>query len=416
MGGIASIRSMNYARYLPTDNIKPLVLTIEPRLTRYPKDCQLLSKIKDTAIYRTKYFDLNWIFKLMWGLRLHKFVRWIQQNVLIPDVESLWLPTARKAIDKIFMDNKDIRLVVTSGGPFSTFKLSKYITNKYSVPYVLEFRDEWTNNPARINLPYPVKSTVKELNWESQLLVDCSGIVYLTEQMQRNFEAKHSFLCGRPSRIIPNGYDDSDFSATSNYVPSDKLHLVYCGSFYDRQQPDTIWSALAHLLDAKLIDANQISIDIYGNNNKNFVLGSFLENPGLIQCIKLFPFISHAQSIQKMLAGDALLLFIASGKNTGATVTGKIFDYMRSGKPILAIVPNNGIAAKMVNESNLGFVADPDDPEMIQKKLLEIYHLWQEGQLSKITPNSAFIQQFNRQNLSHELASLIHEVTHDADE
>lgn len=112
-----------------------------------------------------------------------------------------------------------------------------------------------------------------------------------------------------------------------------------------------------------------------------------------------------------MLEGDVLLLFIANGKNTKATTTGKIFDYMRSGKPILAIVPSNGIAAKLVTESNLGFVADPDDPDMIKSKLLEIYRLWNEKQLSRIVPNMEYIKQFSRQNLSHELASLIHEVT-----
>lgn len=229
--------------------------------------------------------------------------------------------------------------------------------------------------------------------------------------MKHNFESKYAFLCGRSNRIIPNGYDDGDFPTSIQPLPGDKLHIVYCGSFYDRQQPDVIWSALSHLLNTNLINANHISVDIYGNNNWSFVIGSSKNNSRLKDCIKLFPFITHSESIQKMLEGDVLLLFIANGKNTKATTTGKIFDYMRSGKPILAIVPSNGIAAKLVTESNLGFVADPDDPDMIKSKLLEIYRLWNEKQLSRIVPNMEYIKQFSRQNLSHELASLIHEVT-----
>ena len=411
VGGIAAIRSMNYAKYLPSNDIEPIVLTVKPHFTRYPKDYTLLRDLKNTHVHRVGYFNFNWIFKVLWGLKLSKLVRWIQQNILVPDTETLWLPKAKVAISKIMMENPEISLVFLTGGPFSLLRLSTYIYQKYRLPYIVEFRDEWTNNPERINLSYPHRSLQRELIWESEILLHSSGVVYLTKYMKANFEKRFPFLQSRPSKIIPNGFDDSDFCSTSSYIPQTQMHLVYCGSFYDRRQPDPLWAAICNLVDNQLIDPSDISIDIYGNNTPRFVLGDYTERRLITEMVHLYPFITHKQSIDKMLGADVLLLYITGGVNTDSILTGKIFDYIRSGKPILAIVPDHGLAAEIVLKSKLGFVADPDKPDAIKTQLLELYKLWQAGDICTIVPNHEYIKQFNRQNLSQDLANLIHEVT-----
>jgi len=189
------------------------------------------------------------------------------------------------------------------------------------------------------------------------------------------------------------------------------MHIVYCGSFYDHQQPDPLWAAICNLVDNQLIDPRDISVDIYGNNTPKFVLGDYVERRLITEMVHLYPFITHKQSIKKMLEAEALLLYIAGGFNSDSVLTGKIFDYIRSGKPILAIVPDHGLAAEIVLQSNLGFVADPANPDAIKTQLLELYKLWQAGDICNIVPNNEFIKQFNRQKLSQDLADLIHEVT-----
>jgi hypothetical protein len=86
LGGSGVQRSLKFVKYLPQFDIEPIVLTVKPSCVRGPKDKGLLDQLpKEIKIYRTPTFDMNWIFKILWGLRLPKLVTWIQENYLVPD-------------------------------------------------------------------------------------------------------------------------------------------------------------------------------------------------------------------------------------------------------------------------------------------------------------------------------------------
>ncbi|MDZ4183241.1 MAG: hypothetical protein U1B83_10250, partial [Candidatus Cloacimonadaceae bacterium] len=144
-----------------------------------------------------------------------------------------------------------------------------------------------------------------------------------------------------------------------------------------------------------------------GKNTPAFVLGAYAKDPLIRSIVSFEGFKPHQYSLQAMLNASALLLYIPSGKNTDSVLTGKIFDYLRSGKAILAIVPPKGLAAEIVMRAGIGFVAEHDDPEGIKARLIEIYELWKLGKLSQLQLDQDYIAGFSRQRQAQRLAKLI---------
>ena len=107
-----------------------------------------------------------------------------------------------------------------------------------------------------------------------------------------------------------------------------------------------------------------------------------------------------------MRAADVNLLIIGAQPGAGATLTGKIFEYLRAGRPILAFVPPDGEAAALVREFDAGVVLEPDDAEAAEAALARLYD--DRPTASRAAP--AGLARFERRNLAAELAALFDDV------
>ncbi|MBM4403661.1 MAG: hypothetical protein FJ042_04670 [Candidatus Cloacimonetes bacterium] len=215
------------------------------------------------------------------------------------------------------------------------------------------------------------------------------------------------YLVTKPYQIISNGYDEVDFTGSETHQYQPRLRMVYFGSFYDHQQPDILWRAISHLTTEGIIDQNTMEVQIIGNNTPRFVLRSYSRSPYLTRIVGFSGFQSHRLSCREMMKADILLLYIAGGRQSDFVLTGKLFSYIRSGRPILAIVPENGLAAEIIRTSKTGFIADSLDIDAICQQLSRIYHLWQNRSLD-INPDWQYIAQFSNRNHADKLASLIY--------
>lgn len=418
MGGSGVQRSTKFTKYLRNFKYNPVVLTVNSSYTRWVKDKSSLKDIPDdTIIYRTPTIDFNWLFKVLWGLRLSKVVGWLLRNVLIPDAETTWLPFAKFRLSQIIKKHK-IDIAYISGGPFSSMLLGPYLLKKYNIKYIVDFRDEWTNSLFRLDGKYPKHSVKKDNKLEKHVLNDCSGIVYaVPHYMRANFESKYPFLKAKKFREITNGFDEEDFSngkliTTPN---NSRLNIVYTGTFYDRTKPWILWEALQRLYKANMIDTSMISIDIVGKNSVSFVMGKYIKDKEIMNMVRFTSHVGHSEVIRYIEMADTLLIYISPGANCKALLTGKIFDYMRSYKPIFAIVPPDGAASELIRQSSTGFVCDTNDVEDVKNVFLEVYSKWQNKQLIN-TPDKEYIAKFGRKYLTSKLVSLFDEVLSDLNE
>jgi len=112
-------------------------------------------------------------------------------------------------------------------------------------------------------------------------------------------------------------------------------------------------------------------------------------------------YVDHSKSIEYLLRADLLLLVIPKVKNNRGILTGKFFEYLASGKPILAIGPTDGDLAKIIQETGCGQLFDYGNPrgigEFIQEKL--------EKPKTERNPDSG--DRFSRRNLSRQISELL---------
>jgi glycosyltransferase involved in cell wall biosynthesis len=412
LGGVASIRAVKHVKYLARLGYQVEVLSASPFLVRYPRDLGLIGDIPSRArVWRCFFPDPNWLFKILYGLKLSLVVRYLRQRVFIPDPEKLWLPFARRKLKKLLAASPNISLAVITSGPPSALSLGLFLKQRYKLPFICDFRDEWTNNAQLINLHNSERVRTIEMAMEEKVLRDSSGIVYLTIYMQANFLNSYPWLRDKPNALIPNGYDEEDYQKINCSVNTQQLRIVYTGSFYDRIQPDRLWKTLCHLMNCGKIDPACISLDVVGKNRTAFVLGSYADDTRIRSIVRFHGFQPHQDCIRRIGYADALLVYVPSGKNSESTLTGKLPEYLRSGKPILAIIPSQGIAAEAIQRAGIGFIADFDDEVAIRDQLLKLYRMWKTKELKQIVPDIKYIETFSRERLTSSLAKLIEDVS-----
>jgi glycosyltransferase involved in cell wall biosynthesis len=99
-----------------------------------------------------------------------------------------------------------------------------------------------------------------------------------------------------------------------------------------------------------------------------------------------------------------LLLLINNTSNANLILTGKIFEYLASKRPIICIAPSGGDAANIIRETNCGAVFDFDETESLKQQIMEMFGLFKKGKLLSECSN---ISRFERKNLTGEMAKVL---------
>lgn len=116
----------------------------------------------------------------------------------------------------------------------------------------------------------------------------------------------------------------------------------------------------------------------------------------------------HKESLIELCKANALLLIIDEGKGSEGIYTGKIFEYIRTGKTILGLVPN-GVAKDLIEETSTGYTALPSDQSAIENIILKAYNDFI-YKTKSLTPNLEVIKKYSRENLTKLLIEEIKKI------
>ncbi len=399
MGGSGVQRSVKFVKHLREFGYEPVVFTRSEK-GMLLKDETLLGDIPEgVKIIRTKAYDFTeWrsVFKIPGKI--------LGLKIFIPDSAWVWSVMSRKAAVKEIIEN-DIKIVYTTSAPYSDHLLGLYIKKKFPyITWVVDFRDEWTNNPYVLDSPHWWYRTKKEKKMEAEVLNAADALITNTPVMRKNFILNNN-LSEENFFVIPNGYDEEDFKEFDLKKPvNPKLTLTYTGALYGRRKPDTFFKAISELISENKIDGNKILINLIGNYHKE-KLQSQIDSFSLTKQINIVGYVPHNECIKRQLASDVLVLIEGTGRGSDAFYTGKIFEYMNTGRPVLAVLPENGAAADLVRKTKIGVVAHTDDVEAIKKAIFGYYEKWLEDRLD-FSPARNEIEKYERKELTKELASV----------
>ena len=378
-GGAGVQRWMKFSKYLPESGWEPLILTVDPEFAAYPvKDNSLMedlpSSVRVFTTPATNYFRIynkdqtripsagfaNSIDNSLKG----KALRFIRGNFFIPDPRRGWNKYAfQKACELI--ESEGIQNIITTSPPHSTQLIGLKLKKKYpDINWIADLRDPWTNIYYYSQFYPTFISKWIDRKYEETVLRKTDKIITVGFSLKKLFLSKVKGIESK-TEVITNGYDEDDFSGFFSSDPP-VFTITYVGTLSVIYPVDGFLKAL-QLLKEK---------------NNEFILrfiGSVAQSQKeLIQSVtsdlnqEFIPYVGHSAAVKFMLNSSVLLLIIPNHQSNKSIITGKIFEYIASGKPIICLGPSDGDAAEMIRTGGYGRTFDYSDSTGIYEYLMQL--------------------------------------------
>lgn len=398
MGGAGVQRSIKFTKYLPEFGYKPIIITKDYKGTLIDKSL-LVDLPADLEIHRLKSYDL-----VNWKGPLRLPMKFVGLKLVSPDPEYFWYLLNRKKVSNLIAE-QDIKIVYTTSFPYSSHLMGLYLKKKHPhIRWVVDFRDEWTNNPYHLDSVFMQLRLGGEKKKESAVTSNCDYLVTNTPFMLSNFVRDNPKLKDH-STFIPNGYDSDDFKGLETVkADSEKFVITYTGSLYGRRNLNEFLEGLSAAIKKGHILKKDLEIRVVGNIYER-VLNDYAIQFNLEGVMKQYGYLPHKDSIAMLKKSQILLLVIGSGKGSENFYTGKIFEYINVDRPILALVPPHGAAAQVIEQTHTGSVVDTDDIDGIEAQLTLYYEAWKNGGIPH-EPLWDEVQSFSRKKQTEQLSKI----------
>ncbi|OXG00139.1 glycosyl transferase family 4 [Flavobacterium araucananum] len=412
-GGPGVQRWLKFVKYLPEFGVEPIVYV--PENPTYPIiDEGLVNQISEKAIvlknkiwepYQlASIFSKNKTKKISSGIFPHKKKQtfldktflWVRGNLFIPDARVFWVKPSVAYLEKYIREN-NIDTIVTSGPPHSLHLIGLELKEKLNVKWFADFRDPWTTIGYHKALRLSRYAAQKHKNLEHKVLNTADTIIVTSKTTKTEFEV----ITNKPISVITNGYDIEN---VEKQTLDAKFTLAHIGSFLSDRNPKFLWESLVELLHEIPDFKAHLEIKLIGAVSQE-VLDSITEFE-LKEYLNLLGYVSHHEAIAHQKKSQVLLLIEINSEDTKSIIPGKLFEYMVSNRPIIAIGPNGSDFADIIKETNTGVFFDYSEKEKLKSVILDFYNQFLEG---KLQANGVGLQQYSRKNLTRQLAQLINE-------
>lgn len=323
-----------------------------------------------------------------------------------PDAKRPWAYTAAKSIVK-YLDKSTTSVLYTSAPSYSCHVAGLYIKKKTDVPWVADFRDLWVARPGR-QVPSLIHE-YRDRRMERLVVHNADRILIASPFWKEVFLNRYGDEYEEKISYLPSGYDKRFIAPEDKDQVSDKtgrINFLYTGAMYRSESPIPFLHALGRLAKKKpqLLEKIRVKLIGYAGDEtedikeilKKYSLEQFVEFPGVLP---------RRLCIQYQSQADVLLLFSSSEHH--ATISGKTYEYMASGKPIFAMISVGGAQDQILRPTGMAIIVQHEDVDAIEKKLIDIL----DGDLlSSLCPNWNYIHAFDTENITSKLAMLLDEM------
>lgn len=270
-----------------------------------------------------------------------------------PDNKIFWLPFLWRQIRR-----PDV--IVVSCPPFST-SLTLFVTK--NIPCVLDYRDQWTGSYLGEYFFSTEKYLAKKI--EKKLINKASAIVTVTEGIGNHLKNQYPKNKNKIF-LIRNGFDKKAFIDYKTQRKSKKFTITYMGTFSNLIKPNLLFESIKKLFSSNPKLREKIVFKYIGPSMLKELKEKAL-NIGL-KNFKLTGYLPHKKAIGELMASDLLILIGVSGKEKNWLVPGKLYQYLNTGLPIIAITKNKEIK-NLIGSS--GIICEPE-PECLASSIIKV--------------------------------------------
>ena len=368
------MRPAKLVKYLSRANWSPLVLTAKAEATLTPNLATEVAGVPTLRIPR-----LDWLGGLV---RLRDWFRsWpsaparsgaavaptaarrhgLANYMCVPDRFLLWSFLATLAGFCAFASRPPDVLYASSPSPCSAL-VAVALKHLLRRPFVLEFRDLWVGNPFRKVRPLAWVERL-ERALERMVVRQAAAFVVVSGPMKETLLQQYAWIPAEKVHVVPNGFDLEDFQGIEA-MTFERTTILHAGNFYEDRSAGPFLEALA-AHRKRVGDHAMTALQVLFAGRPDPQVEAQIAALDLAPWVRQIGMVDHARMLRMMLGAHILLLIPGPGKGT---MTGKVFEYMAAGKPILAVA-GPGCVADLVTEHRLGEVADPMDMNALEAAL-----------------------------------------------
>ena len=403
-GGSGVQRWLKFVKYLQEFGIEPVVFTAE-NANYLKQDVSLINEIpKNIVVLRKPIWEPTNI--LFWKKKKQEnkgisnvskggLLSFIRGNFFIPDPKIFWVKPAVKFLQK-YLDNNSIDVIISSGPPHSMHLIAEKLHQKNTVKWLADFRDPWSDLYYNTDFNQLAFAKNKNKRLEERILRNSDCILTVSNSLKEELEKT-----AKKVEVITNGFDD-EFSASNNVILDTKFSISYIGLLPKQSNPKLLFKVLKGLCKESEIFKKDLKLNFIGDISEE-VKVEILANK-LDENTDFVGYVSHQEAIAYQNKSQVLLLLIPNVKNNKGILTGKLFEYLKAKRPILAIGPEKGDLATILQETNSGVIVNFDAEEKLK---LEIEALYQKYKEDKLTVNFNNIEKYHRKELTKKLAFIL---------
>lgn len=390
-------RTLRFVQHLPTLGWQPLVLSATPHAYEKTSD-DLQADVPEGTVVR-RAFALDAARHLNIGGR---YFGWMAR----PDRWVSWKFDAIRQGRKLIKEFKPD--VIWSTYPIATAHVIAAALHRHSrIPWVADFRDPM----AQKDYPADPDTHQSYRRIESEAAALAAHCVFTTPGAARDYRRHYPAAASRMV-VLENGYDEESFAiasaalrhlSTTARSPGKPQILLHSGIVYaSERDPTQLFVALRCFLDAGKLLPDQLRIRFRASVHDE-LLRSLASTHGVQDFIELCPAISYREALTEMMTVDALLVMQAS--NCNAQIPAKIYEYLRAGRPIIALTDPAGDTAGVMRGAGLDAIARLDSVDEIVALLPGFLAAIREDRVRP--PSIEAVRAASRMGRAQELARLL---------
>lgn len=374
---VGSQRTYSWARYWREMGARPVVFTLD--FSRFPRrlnDAGQVPSLRDLPsleVVRTR----DWwrpgdgppgpgAGRVSppggWGHRLVERLRAAGKRHLalgyFVDPSSPWIAAGARALHRL-VTSRRFDAVVSSFGPSSVHMLGALARKWSGATWVADYRDLWSDE--RLNQP---PALVSDLIWrmERRCLRGAAACSTVSPELAEQLEAR----LGRPAFVVPNGFDPEDHRVPPFLLQSEKRLLLYTGTLQRDRTPVRVLAALQRLAATRPRLADRLELAFLTNPESARLIEAEARGRGVESLVSCRPWMDRTSTLGLQKAAAALLFLDWEDEGYTGIVSGKIFEYMAAGPPIIVCGGSQQSAAgQMVRRSRTGVVTGTDDTALL---------------------------------------------------
>jgi glycosyltransferase involved in cell wall biosynthesis len=273
------------------------------------------------------------------------------------------------------------------------------LKKKTGIKWIADFRDPWTNIDFYQELLLTKYADKKHRLLEKKVLTGADAVIAVSPSMSRDF-----IKTGVKNAVtITNGFEPL---GTSSSFTNLKFSITHLGSIPYSRNPENLWIVLSELALVNKEFSDRLQINLIGKADYKVI--ESIKKSGLGKYLVYQSYIPHNQAVGFLKNSAMLLLLINKSVNAKGILTNKLFEYLSVKRPVLAIGPEDGDAAGIINDTHSGAIFDANEKETLKKHVIESFNLFLNNNLEI---KSEGLEKYSIKSLTSKLVQLLNEIT-----